>query len=129
MSFKLKCDQSKPIRRKIKIQRKKNQLNPTYLVREKSQIPSENTIFAESVQWTPKSMLMPFSFMTHTIPQRYKLRLKLKLRKKIGHTIFSSSHMFLGGKAVQKTMDCEINSRKTAQCIAMATFIILSSEL
>ena len=26
---------------------KKKQLNPTYLVREKSQIPSENTIFAE----------------------------------------------------------------------------------
>ena len=25
----------------------KNQFNPTYLVREKSQIPSENTIFAE----------------------------------------------------------------------------------
>ena len=32
----LKCDLSKPIRRKIEIQWKKNQLNPTYLVREKS---------------------------------------------------------------------------------------------
>ena len=31
-----KCDLSKPIRRKIEIQWKKNQLNPTYLVREKS---------------------------------------------------------------------------------------------
>ena len=43
----LLCDLSKPIRRKIEIQWKKNQLNSTYLVREKSQIPSENTIFAE----------------------------------------------------------------------------------
>ena len=33
---KLKCDLSKPIRRKIEIQWKKNQLNPTYLEYEKS---------------------------------------------------------------------------------------------
>ena len=37
----IKCDISKPISRKIQDQWKKNWLNPTNLVREKSQKPSE----------------------------------------------------------------------------------------